>query len=49
MHTTTKAFRRAANLPDSLQGKKFYIPGDQGNEKEVAQRLKKWRPETYDK
>ena len=31
------------NLPDSLQGKHFYTPGDQGFEKQVAARLKAWR------
>jgi putative ATPase len=31
------------NLPDSLQGKHFYTPGDQGFEKQVATRLKAWR------
>ncbi|HEY32307.1 MAG TPA: AAA family ATPase [Dehalococcoidia bacterium] len=32
------------NLPDSLQGKKFYQPGDQGYEKQVVARLNTWRP-----
>jgi putative ATPase len=31
------------NLPNSLQGKHFYTPGDQGFEKQVAARLKAWR------
>jgi putative ATPase len=31
------------NLPDSLQGKHFYAPSDQGFEKQVAARLKAWR------
>jgi putative ATPase len=38
-------FVEQQNLPDSLQGKKFYQPGDQGYEKEVAARLNAWRPE----
>ncbi|MDD4873531.1 MAG: replication-associated recombination protein A [Dehalococcoidales bacterium] len=38
-------FVEQQNLPERLQGKKFYIPGDQGNEKDVAERLNKWRPE----
>ncbi len=29
-------------LPDSLQGKHYYTPGDQGYEKQVAARLKAW-------
>jgi putative ATPase len=33
------------NLPDSVKDKKFYTPSDQGNEQEVAERLKKWRPD----
>ena len=35
-------FVEQQNLPDSLQGKQYYIPGDQGYEKEVAARLKAW-------
>jgi putative ATPase len=30
------------NLPDALQGKRFYTPSDQGYEKQVAARLKAW-------
>jgi putative ATPase len=30
------------NLPTSLQGKRYYIPTEQGHEKEIADRLKKW-------
>ena len=35
-------FAGQQNLPDSLQGKHFYIPSDQGYEKQVAERLKAW-------
>ncbi len=38
-------FVRQRNLPDSLQGKRFYIPGEQGYEKQVSDRLKNWWPE----
>jgi putative ATPase len=38
-------FVRQQHLPDSLQGKRYYTPGDQGYEKEVAQRLQGWWPE----
>lgn len=31
------------NLPDSLNGKRYYAPTDQGYEKEVNSRLKTWR------
>ncbi|UCB42499.1 MAG: AAA family ATPase [Dehalococcoidales bacterium] len=37
-------FVEQQNLPDSLQGKKFYQPGDQGYEKQIAARLNTWRP-----
>ncbi|GAI34156.1 unnamed protein product, partial [marine sediment metagenome] len=29
-------------LPESLQGKRFYTPGNQGYEQEVSERLRKW-------
>jgi len=32
-------------LPDSVLGKVFYRPSDQGREKEIAARLEKWRQE----
>jgi len=35
-------FVQQQSLPDSLQGKQFYTPSDQGYEKEVAARLKAW-------
>jgi len=35
-------FVEQQNLPDSLQGKHFYTPSDQGYEKQVAERLKGW-------
>ena len=35
-------FVEQQNLPDSLQGKHFYTPSDQGYEKEVIARLKAW-------
>jgi putative ATPase len=31
-------------LPDALAGRQFYQPGTEGYEKEVAERLAKWRP-----
>jgi putative ATPase len=42
-------FVEQQNLPDSVKDKKFYTPGDQGSEKQVAERLKKWRPGKTDK
>ena len=35
-------FVQQQNLPDSLQGKHFYTPSDQGYEKEVVARLRAW-------
>ena len=35
-------FVEQQNLPDSIQDKHYYIPGDQGYEKEVAERLEAW-------
>jgi putative ATPase len=35
-------FVRQQNLPASLQGKRYYVPGDQGYEKEIADRLRRW-------
>ncbi|HEY8517605.1 MAG TPA: replication-associated recombination protein A [Candidatus Binatia bacterium] len=30
-------------LPDELRGRRWYQPGDQGEEREIAQRLARWR------
>ena len=35
-------FVQQQNLPDSLQGKRYYTPSDQGYEKQVIARLKAW-------
>jgi putative ATPase len=35
-------FVEQQNLPSSLQGKHYYLPSDQGYEKEIAARLKRW-------
>jgi len=35
-------FVKQQNLPDSLQGKRFYLPGDQGYEKQVKGQLEAW-------
>ena len=40
-------FVKQQNLPSSLQEKRYYIPGDQGYEKEIADRLKKWWGESH--
>ncbi len=36
-------FVEQEHLPDSLKGKRYYEPGDQGFEKEIDGRLKRWR------
>jgi len=41
-HNYPGHFARQQNLPDSVQGKRYYRPGDEGYEKEIADRLKKW-------
>jgi len=41
-HDYPEHFVDQQNLPDSLQGKQFYSPGEQGYEKQVTSRLKKW-------
>ena len=33
-------FVKQQNLPDALKEKRFYIPSDQGYEKQVSERLK---------
>lgn len=41
-HDFPDHFVKQQNLPASLQGKRYYVPGDEGYEKEIADRLKKW-------
>ncbi|MGD9118352.1 MAG: replication-associated recombination protein A [Dehalococcoidia bacterium] len=41
-HDSPGHFAGQQHLPDSLKDKRFYEPGDQGYEKEVADRLKAW-------
>jgi putative ATPase len=41
-HDYPRHFVRQQNLPDSLQGKHYYTPSEQGYEKQVAARLKAW-------
>jgi putative ATPase len=43
-HDYSKHFVRQQHLPDSLQGKRFYTPSEQGYEQEVAQRMQGWWP-----
>jgi len=41
-HDYADHFVKQQNLPDSLQGKHYYIPSNQGYEKEIADRIKRW-------
>ncbi|MFC1897142.1 replication-associated recombination protein A [Chloroflexota bacterium] len=41
-HNYPEYFVEQQNLPDSLQGKRFYTPGNQGYEKQIIARLKAW-------
>jgi putative ATPase len=41
-HNYPDHFVKQQNLPPSLQGKRYYVPSDQGYEKEIDARLKKW-------
>jgi len=41
-HDYPDHFVRQQNLPDSLKGKKYYRPSDQGFEQEIAKRLREW-------
>ena len=48
-HNYPGHFSGQRNLPDPLKGQRYYQPGDQGYEQEVAQRIRQWwaslRPE----
>ena len=41
-HDYPEHFVEQQNLPDSLQGKQYYKPSDQGYEKQIIARLKAW-------
>jgi putative ATPase len=41
-HDYPDHFVKQQNLPPFLQGKRYYVPTDEGYEKEIADRLKKW-------
>lgn len=41
-HDYPEHFVEQQNLPDSLQGKQYYTPSDQGYEKQIVARLKAW-------
>ena len=41
-HDYPEHFVEQQNLPDSLKGRRYYTPSDQGFEKEIERRLKAW-------
>jgi putative ATPase len=47
-HDYPDHFVKQQNLPASLQGKRYYVPTEQGYEKEIADRLKKWWGESHE-
>jgi putative ATPase len=47
-HDYPDHFVEQQNLPPSLQGKRYYVPTEQGYEKEIADRLKKWWGESHE-
>jgi len=46
-HDYPDHFVKQQNLPTALQGKHYYVPTEQGYEKEIADRLKKWWGESH--
>src|SRR4030042_691695 len=47
-HDYPDHFVEQRNLPPSLRGKRYYVPTEQGYEKEIADRLKKWWGESHE-
>ena len=41
-HNYEGHFVEQQNLPNSLVGREYYTPGEQGYEKQVASRMRKW-------
>lgn len=46
-HDYPAHFVKQQNLPASVQGKRYYVPTEQGYEKEIADRLRKWWGESH--
>jgi len=44
-HDYPDHYVRQQYLPDRLQGRRYYQPGEQGYEREIAERLRRWRGE----
>ena len=41
-HDYPEHFAKMQNLPERLQGHRYYEPSDQGHEREVAERIRRW-------
>ena len=41
-HDYEGSFAPMENLPESLRGRRYYKPGDQRQERDVAERLRRW-------
>ena len=48
-HNYPDHFSGQRNLPDSLKERVYYVPSDQGYEKEVAERINSWWGKRKDK
>ena len=48
-HDYPEHFVKQQNLPTPLQDERYYLPSDQGYEKEIDKRLKAWRGRSEDK
>jgi len=46
-HDYPDHFVKQQNLPPPLQGKRYYVPTDQGYEKEITDRLRRWWGESH--
>ncbi|MDD5127130.1 MAG: replication-associated recombination protein A [Dehalococcoidales bacterium] len=46
-HDYPEHFVEQQNLPDAMKGKRFYRPGEQGFEKQVVERLRRWWGEKF--
>jgi len=47
-HSFPNHFTAQQYLPDEIRDRIFYHPSDQGREKEISERLAKWRKEKFD-
>jgi putative ATPase len=48
-HDYEDHFVRQQNLPEAINDKRYYHPGQQGFEKQISSRLQAWWPERFNK